>query len=107
MYRVAGNAATRTATRKGWGSNVTVVAEVPEDRADPSWDQTTVTRDAIRQALAQLPEDQREVLLLAAEGRLTYGEIAETLVVAEGTVKARVSRARARLAVLMDGANHA
>lgn len=53
------------------------------------------------QALAQLPGDQREaILLIGAEG-FSYEEAALMCGVAVGTIKSRVSRARHKLAELM------
>lgn len=51
----------------------------------------------VRRMLAALPDEQREVLELAVVEGLPYEEIAGRLGVPEGTVKTRVSRARARL----------
>ncbi|HMM87531.1 sigma-70 family RNA polymerase sigma factor [Azohydromonas sp.] len=48
-------------------------------------------------ALAQLPAEHREVLLLREIEDLSYAEIAAVLDVAEGTVKSRLARARAAL----------
>jgi RNA polymerase sigma-70 factor (ECF subfamily) len=53
-------------------------------------------------ALEALPAEQREVLLLVALEGMSYGEVAETLGVAQGTVMSRLSRARARLRLLME-----
>jgi RNA polymerase sigma-70 factor (ECF subfamily) len=52
-------------------------------------------------ALAQLPPDQRVALVLLDMQGYTVAEIAEMLGVAEGTVKSRCARGRARLAVLL------
>jgi RNA polymerase sigma-70 factor (ECF subfamily) len=54
-------------------------------------------------ALAQLPAEQREVLLLVALEGLRYEEIAEVLGVPVGTVMSRLSRARERLRTLLAG----
>jgi RNA polymerase sigma-70 factor (ECF subfamily) len=51
----------------------------------------------VEQAIAALPEEQREVILLAGREGMRYEEIAETLGVPVGTVRSRLSRARARL----------
>ena len=48
-------------------------------------------------ALAQLTADQRDVLLLCAWAELSHEEIAAVLGVAPGTVRSRLSRARAAL----------
>ena len=57
----------------------------------------------LRDALSELPEDQREAVLMVGAAGLTYDEAAEIIGVAAGTVKSRVSRARARLSELMGG----
>lgn len=57
---------------------------------------------AIVTALAQVDPDQREVVVLHHLADLGTAEIAAELGVPEGTVKSRLSRARARLAPLLD-----
>lgn len=54
-----------------------------------------------RAALAQLPHDQREAVVLVGGAGLSYEEAAEVCHCAVGTVKSRAFRARARLAELM------
>ncbi|GGS72723.1 DNA-directed RNA polymerase sigma-70 factor [Planobispora rosea] len=56
-----------------------------------------VTAGRLSGALARLPRGERDAVLLAAYGGLTYDEIAEALGVAYGTVASRLSRARAKL----------
>ena len=53
--------------------------------------------DAIAGALAGLSERDREILLLHAWGELSYEEIADALEIPVGTVRSRLSRARASL----------
>jgi RNA polymerase sigma-70 factor (ECF subfamily) len=62
------------------------VAAADDDRAD-----------AVRQAIAQLPEQDREVLLLANWEGLTPTEIAGVVGVPATTVRTRLHRARRRL----------
>ena len=58
----------------------------------------------MRLALATLPEEQREALILVGAGGFAYEEAAEICNCAVGTVKSRVSRARrALLGVLERG----
>src|SRR5881398_2429572 len=54
-----------------------------------------------QQALAKLPPDQREALILIGASGFSYEETAEICGCAVGTVKSRVNRARTRLAELM------
>jgi RNA polymerase sigma-70 factor (ECF subfamily) len=53
--------------------------------------------DEMQAALAQLPAELRETLLLVVVGELTHQETADLLGVPLGTVLSRVSRARGRL----------
>jgi RNA polymerase sigma-70 factor (ECF subfamily) len=53
---------------------------------------------AIRDALQTLPEDYRIAVVLRDVNDLSYEEIADTLRIPVGTVKSRLSRARAQLA---------
>jgi len=53
-------------------------------------------------ALDELPAEQRQVILLVALEGMSYGEVAETVGVAQGTVMSRLSRGRERLRRLMD-----
>lgn len=55
-----------------------------------------------RAALAQLPDDQREALLLVGASGFSYEEAAEICECAVGTIKSRVNRARTRLAEMLD-----
>ena len=55
----------------------------------------------LRIALAKLPEDQREAIILVGASGFSYEEAAVICKVAVGTIKSRVNRARARLAVLL------
>ena len=53
------------------------------------------------EALAKLPTEMRQaIMLVGAEGQ-SYEQAAETLNVAVGTIKSRVNRARAKLAELL------
>jgi RNA polymerase sigma-70 factor, ECF subfamily len=54
-----------------------------------------------RVALAKLPDEQREVLILVGASGLSYEQAAEICGVAVGTIKSRVSRARLRLGELL------
>ncbi len=56
---------------------------------------------SLRQALAALPHDQRLTVLLCDVQGLDYAEIAQATGVSLGTVKSRISRARARLRSLL------
>jgi RNA polymerase sigma factor (sigma-70 family) len=54
-------------------------------------------RGPLAAALAALPDDDRDVLLLIAWEQLTYEETARALGIPVGTVRSRLSRARSRI----------
>ena len=58
-------------------------------------------------AVRRLPVEQREVLLLVALEHMSYQQTAATLGIPIGTVMSRLSRARERLRVMLDGASGA
>jgi RNA polymerase sigma-70 factor (ECF subfamily) len=60
----------------------------------------------VRSALAQLPAEQRVPLVLLDMEGYSVAEIAQMLGVAEGTVKSRCARGRARLAVALGHLHH-
>ncbi|ANH73148.1 RNA polymerase sigma factor, sigma-70 family protein [Ralstonia insidiosa] len=74
--------------------------DIPVDQ-DPG-----LRRDLLR-ALASLPEDQRAVLLLVGLEQLAYKEAADVLGVPLGTVMSRLSRARERMRVALEGTSTA
>ncbi|MGB3500721.1 MAG: sigma-70 family RNA polymerase sigma factor [Mesorhizobium sp.] len=55
-----------------------------------------------RGALGQLPEDQREAIILIGASGFSYEEAAEICGCAIGTIKSRVSRARTRLQEILE-----
>lgn len=61
--------------------------------------------DAVSRCLAQLPIEQREVLLLVSLEDMDYAEVAQVLSIPVGTVTSRLARARMRLRALLDGGN--
>ena len=52
-------------------------------------------------AMAQLPREQRAVLVMRAVEEMSYAEIAEALGISPGTVMSRLYRARERLALAL------
>jgi RNA polymerase sigma-70 factor (ECF subfamily) len=74
-----------------WSSQ-TEVAEHPEQHAS-----RRELSAALERAMAELPDDQRLVIILADVQGYPYEEIATITDAAMGTVKSRINRARARL----------
>ncbi len=66
----------------------------------PTPEQTLILeadRDAVRQALSELPIAAREILLLCDVEEMTYEEISQVLAIPIGTVMSRLHRARKAL----------
>lgn len=59
----------------------------------------------VKRALLQLPDKQREMLLLVAGAGLTYEEAASVADCNIGTVKSRLNRGRAAIRAVVDGAS--
>lgn len=66
--------------------------------------QTQAVR-ALQAALNDLPREMRDVLLLVAYEELSYEEAALMMSIPVGTVRSRVSRARAMLRKRLSGAH--
>lgn len=74
--------------------------DVPETLQHGAQGDPLMIRD-LERALASLPEEQREVLLLVALEDMSYDEAARTLGIPIGTVMSRLSRGRERLRAKM------
>ena len=104
LYRIAVNTCLDYCKRSypkplEWESNL---EEIPSAAASPEevYEGKEVAL-ALQSALARIPEKYRAAIVLKEIEGLSYEEIAETLHVAIGTVKSRISRARDELRRLM------
>lgn len=90
-------------TSDGGSSGTAAGAEIPRELiADGSTDPTSVatrrwTQSIVRTGIAELPENERQVILLGYAEDLSQAEIAERLEWPLGTVKSRTRRAMAQL----------
>ncbi|QGP90567.1 sigma-70 family RNA polymerase sigma factor (plasmid) [Gordonia sp. 135] len=108
LHRVAANNALMVVRKRKANTTITDFSDpdqpvqlVDDDGGGQSFDDTIALRDAVRQALAQLSEDQREAVVLREFGDLTYADIAAHQGVGVQTVKSRLNRARTQLAELL------
>ena len=104
VYRIAANCCMDWLRKKkrDWSVSMEPMVEQGFDPADdaPGTEAQVVAKDErqrLREAIALLPEDQREALILTQLEKVPYEEAARALGVSEGTVKSRVNRAKARL----------
>ncbi len=92
--------------RRGVREGISVGLSETETRltAGPSQQARLQLRDLDR-ALARLPEEQRQVILLAGLEGMSYDEMAEVMDVPVGTIRSRLSRGRDALRTLMGEEN--
>ena len=104
MYRILRN--TFLTSRTGLKATMTVPLETDEDGpvvvvADTQTPESILldrsNQQVLQDALQELPQHCREVLLLCEVEEMSYQEIADTLGIPAGTVMSRLSRARAAL----------
>lgn len=98
LHRITVNACTDVLRRNG-PRTVPLSADHCPAMADRSGHTTTAV--VVRQALMRLPAEQRAAVLAVDMHGYSVADAAALLDVAEGTVKSRCSRGRARLAVLL------
>jgi RNA polymerase sigma-70 factor, ECF subfamily len=97
LHRIVVNACLDRARRRQ--ARPTVPLPEVDVTAAPAPDRDTAL--AVQQALRELPAEQRAALVLVDVQGYPVAEAAEILGVAEGTIKSRCARGRARLAVLL------
>lgn len=83
--------------------------EVPDEGGEyanglkaPATQDWSMAMRSLQAALAQLPDEHREALILVGAAGLSYEEAAEICNCALGTIKSRVNRARTRLLKIME-----
>lgn len=81
--------------------NVVSIHDVANSLPVPANQSDRAEFNDLERALAQLPEEYRQVVLLVGLEGFTYKEVAETLDIPIGTVMSRLSRGREKLRRLM------
>lgn len=95
LFRIARNArADYFRRRPPFGPLSPATLDTPDPGASP-WRQLTASRDhdRLRRALMMLPEDRRELIVLARYDGMKHDQIAALLGIGVGTVKVRIHRA--------------
>jgi RNA polymerase sigma-70 factor, ECF subfamily len=105
LYRIAVNAATDQARRRGRARLVSLDPEDAGLAAKPGTDlgEAVTAAVAVQTALTQVPEEFRVAVVLCDLYRVPYADAAQILEVPVGTVKSRVFRGRAALAAQFAG----
>jgi RNA polymerase sigma-70 factor (ECF subfamily) len=87
--------------RSAGGDDQELLAAVPDPREADERAIRASERTRVEAALARLPVELREVIVLREVADLSYKEISNVVGVPAGTVMSRLSRARDRLATLL------
>ena len=110
VYRVAANVCLDFLRRRKREKSESIepLREKGYDPPDPKADTEEQVADReekerLREGIRQLPEDQRQALVLTQLERVPYDRAAQMLGTTEGTIKSRVNRAKARLKEWMSG----
>jgi RNA polymerase sigma-70 factor (ECF subfamily) len=103
LYRIGINASQDLLRKKRWEN----IQDSPEDEArpdapQPGVEEVVVARVDVARALAELPEEYREAVVMHDLGGVPYEEIARLTETKIGTVKSRISRGRRKLAQLLE-----
>lgn len=118
LFRITVNCA-RDALRTSARHPTVSMSRTDDDGEEQEWDLPETNTDlipeenlekreriaGIRNAIAQLPEEQRQVLVLRDLHELPYTQIAEMLQLELGTVKSRLNRARLNLKNILANGN--
>ena len=103
LFRIGINACKDHARKKKrWVAQADVEETIDRKPTFDLMDERVTTRIGIQDALAQLPDEYREPVVMHDLGGLPYDEISSITGTAIGTVKSRISRGRRRLAELLE-----
>lgn len=94
---------TRARSRRGRGMAAPEAADIAPDPLAPSLE-LRLEADAVRRAIARLPDDQRLAVALVLVEGLSYAEAAQVMEVPQGTLTSRLGRGRAALLAELAGA---
>jgi len=103
LFSILHNLAMNRLGKKGASQQLAIEDAEESALARPPEQPARVQHGDLLRALDQLNEAQRSVLLLVGVEDLTYAEAARVLDVPIGTVMSRLSRAREKLAQIMEG----
>ena len=80
----------------------TAELQIPDESSSPQkLLEQKLSREAVNRGLKELPEDQKQILILRELQGLSYDEISQALGIESGTVKSRIFRARKKLCAFL------
>jgi RNA polymerase sigma-70 factor (ECF subfamily) len=102
LYRIGINLAISFMRKRKWRSAVDSIDVFPTAEGNPQAQaETQEFYQALENAIAKLPAEQRSILLLRTREDMSYQEMSETLGIEIGTVMSRLARAREKLRAWM------
>ncbi len=111
LYRITSNVCLDFLRAKSRRAQVSLTVGEDEDTQqldipDPDSDverlfMRKMSMQAVNDGLAQLPDEQRQILVMREISGMSYADIAAALSLEEGTVKSRIFRARKKLCVYL------
>ncbi len=102
LYRIGINLAISFMRKRKWHSAVDSVDIFPTAEGNPAAiSETQEFYQALENAIARLPAEQRSILLLRTREDMSYQEMSEILGIEIGTVMSRLARAREKLRAWM------
>lgn len=103
MYRIGINACLDFARKKNrWVAQDDMDQVADTGSAESRFDERVVVRMELQEALAKLPDEYREAVVMHDLGGIPYEDIATLTGTMIGTVKSRISRGRRKLAELLE-----
>jgi RNA polymerase sigma-70 factor (ECF subfamily) len=103
LFRILRNAWLDTTRRQQTRGTEVDIADAPEARVTDGVVETEnrLMLQSVEAAMADLPQDQREVMMMICVEELSYKEAAEVLDIPIGTVMSRLARARLAIAAAL------
>ena len=119
LYRITVNTARDMLRYESRRGTVSLVKDTEDEDDGSEWDVPVTSGDtipedamerkeailAVRRAIEELPEDQRQVIVMRDLHELSYQEIAEKLGIELGTVRSRINRGRQKLKNILENGN--
>lgn len=106
LYQLTTHAAIdllRRQKRRGETDDITEISVADSAPGPQQQAEQSETRQAVRDAMAQLTPEYRQIVVLRFLQELSYEEIAAALKLPPGTVKSRLNRAKAQLRGILAG----
>ncbi|MBP3378693.1 MAG: sigma-70 family RNA polymerase sigma factor [Clostridia bacterium] len=119
LYRITVNTARDMLRYESRRGTVSLVKDTEDEDDGSEWDVPVTSGDtipedamerkeailAVRRAIEELPEDQRQIIVMRDLHELSYQEIADKLGIELGTVRSRINRGRQKLKNILENGN--